>query len=300
MIVITGAFGFIGGNLVDRIEEDVTLLDTKYDSLEDIYSWFSANGPLIDCVYHLGAITDTTEMDINKFDEYNLHPSIFIWKMCADYKIPLVYASSAATYGDGSLGFDDEYPIKPLQPLNPYGWSKQQFDIWVQEQETSPPFWCGLKFFNVYGYGEEHKGKMASMVYHMYNQINETGGVRLFKSHHPDYKDGEQLRDFIYVDDILDVCQWMYENQPEPGIYNVGTGKCRSFNDMAYATFKALGVEPNITYFDTPLNLREQYQYRTEAKMDKLRNVGYSAPFHSLESGVKKYCNLLTKNSHHE
>jgi ADP-L-glycero-D-manno-heptose 6-epimerase len=233
------------------------------------------------------------EMDRQKFDTYNVESTIFIWNLCTEYQIPLIYASSAATYGDGEQGFDDEKDILNLEPLNPYGWSKQQFDVWVEGTFKQPPFWYGLKFFNVYGHGEVHKGKMASMVYHMFNQIDDTKRVRLFKSHRPDYGHGEQKRDFVYVDDIVDVCLFLYKKKPNSGIYNVGTGKARSFNDLATAVFMALGYEKKITYIDTPIIIRDKYQYFTEAKINKLRHAGYDKPFHELEEGVFKYINKL-------
>jgi ADP-L-glycero-D-manno-heptose 6-epimerase len=297
MIVVTGGEGFIGKNLVAELRRqgntDVAVLDIKNEDIDLLNFWLLTHGHEIDCVFHLGAITDTTVMDRNLFDDYNVASSIFVWNLCTNYKIPLIYASSAATYGDGSMGFDDESDIINLQPLNPYGWSKQQFDVWAEMEERHPPFWYGLKFFNVYGFGEAHKGKMASMVFHMFNQIDESKKVKLFKSHNPKYSDGGQFRDFIYIDDIVDVCIYLSKNKPESGIYNVGTGKARTFNDLAMAVFMALGHKPNITYIDTPLNIRDQYQYFTQAKMDKLRRIGYSKPFHEIEEGVFKYINKL-------
>ena len=297
MIVVTGGEGFIGQNLVRELQRrgniGVVVLDTKTESLDSIYRWLIDHGSEIDCIYHLGAITDTTVMDINLFDEYNVNASIFIWNICALYKIPLVYASSAATYGDGLEGFDDEKDIINLRPLNPYGWSKQQIDVWAETTELQPPHWYGLKFFNVYGYGEASKGKMASTIFHFYNQANLSNTVCLFKSHRPDYKDGEQLRDFIYVDDIVNVCIFMAKEKPLSGIYNVGTGKARSFNDVARAVFKCLGTFGKIDYIDTPVLIRNKYQYFTEAKIDKLRFAGYKEPFTELEDGVFKYVNKL-------
>jgi ADP-L-glycero-D-manno-heptose 6-epimerase len=299
MIVVTGGEGFIGKNLLEELERrgniEVISLDTKDESLSMIYKWLLFQCDQIDCVFHLGAITDTTEMDITKFDEYNVESSIFIWNLCTNYKIPLIYASSAATYGDGSEGFDDEKDIFNLRPLNPYGWSKQQFDLWIEEQENHPPFWYGLKFFNVYGFGEDHKGKMASVVFHAYNQINDTGKIKLFKSHNPHFKDGEQLRDFIYVDDIVDVCIWMNDIKPKSGIYNVGTGKARTFNDLAKSVFESLDKKEKIIYIDTPNKIRDKYQYFTEAKINKLRKAGYMGGFQELEDGVEKYIQKLLK-----
>lgn len=297
MIVVTGGEGFIGSNLIKELYKrgaiGVISLDTKSESLDSIYAWLMDNAKKIDCIYHLGAITDTTVMDRNLFDEYNVGASIFIWNLCTENKIPLIYASSAATYGDGEEGFDDEGDILKLQPLNPYGWSKHQFDVWVETQEKQPPFWAGLKFFNVYGYGEAHKAGMASVVFHSYNQINATGGMKLFKSHRPDYKDGEQKRDFVYVDDVVDVCIYLMANKPESGIYNVGTGKARTFKDLAIAVFKSLGIPENISYIDTPLKIRNKYQYFTEAKMFKLKLTGYNKKFRELEDGVFEYVNKL-------
>jgi len=297
MIVVTGGRGFIGRNLVEELQRrgavGVVVLDTKNESLESIFEWLLTNAQDIDCIYHLGAITDTTEMDRNKFDEYNVQASIFIWNLCFGFNIPLVYASSAATYGDGEFGFDDEKDILKLQPLNPYGWSKQQFDVWAETQELQPPNWYGLKFFNVYGYGEADKGKMASTIFHFYNQAIANERVKLFRSHNPKFEDGEQLRDFVYVDDIVDVCIWLWINKPISGIYNVGTGKARSFNDVAKSVFLALAIPPKISYIDTPMKIRDKYQYFTEAKMDKLRSAGYDKSFCELEKGVLEYINKL-------
>ena len=297
MIVVTGGRGFIGRNLVEELQRrgavGVVVLDTKNESLESIFEWLLTNAQDIDCIYHLGAITDTTEMDRNKFDEYNVQASIFIWNLCFGFNIPLVYASSAATYGDGEFGFDDEKDILKLQPLNPYGWSKQQFDVWIEMQEHQPKHWYGLKFFNVYGHGEVDKGKMASTIFHFYNQAIANERVKLFRSHNPKFEDGEQLRDFVYVDDIVDVCIWLWINKPISGIYNVGTGKARSFNDVAKSVFLALAIPPKISYIDTPMKIRDKYQYFTEAKMDKLRSAGYDKSFCELEKGVLEYINKL-------
>src|ERR1035437_2810035 len=300
MIVVTGGEGFIGKNLVNELKKqgyvDVIILDIKNESLDSIYNWLLVNALEIDCIYHLGAITDTIEMDRNKFDEYNVNATMFIWNLCFGFNIPLVYASSAATYGDGEEGFDDEKSIKNLQPLNPYGWSKQQFDVWAEVQEYQPKHWYGLKFFNVYGFGEAHKSKMASVALQLYNQIKFCSSppkINLFKSYNPNYKDGEQARDFIYVDDVVDVCIWLYKNKPLSGIYNVGTGKARSFNDLAKAVFKSLEKEVKIQYIDIPNQIKNNYQYFTEAKIDKLKRIGYNTPFHELEDGILKYINKL-------
>jgi ADP-L-glycero-D-manno-heptose 6-epimerase len=302
MIVVTGGEGFIGKNLIKELEKQgyigVVSLDTKTENLGFIYSWLLTYAEQIDCIFHLGAITDTTEMNKSLFDEYNVESSIFIWNLCSDWDIPLIYASSAATYGDGKEGFDDGKDIINLKPLNPYGWSKQQFDVWAGIQEQQPPNWYGLKFFNVYGYGEAHKGKMASVAFHMFNQIDESKKVKLFKSHRPDYEDGEQKRDFIYIDDIINVCLFLYDKKPLSGIYNVGTGKARSFNDLATAVFTSLGYNRKITYIDTPIKIRDKYQYFTEAKMNKLKYAGYTKPFNDLEEGISKYIyKLKNENS---
>jgi ADP-L-glycero-D-manno-heptose 6-epimerase len=318
MIVVTGGEGFIGSNLVKELTRrgyvGVVSLDTKSESLDSMFSWLMNHAKEIDCIFHLGAITDTTVMDRNLFDEFNVNASIFIWNLCAQYNIPLIYASSAATYGDGEDGFDDEKDIIRLKPLNPYGWSKQQFDVWVETQEKQPESWYGLKFFNVYGYGEAHKGKMASVVYQKYLEVKANdeyvndcfeadGGffgslyVNLFKSHRPDYKNGEQARDFIYVDDVVDVCIWLYENKPISGIYNVGTGKARTFNDLVYAVFKSLGTMQNISYIDIPKKIRDKYQYFTEAKMLKLKLTGYNKKFYELEEGVSNYIKKLNNEN---
>jgi ADP-L-glycero-D-manno-heptose 6-epimerase len=314
MIVVTGGEGFIGKNLIQELQKrgyiGIVSLDTKSESLDSIYNWLLTHITEIEVIFHMGAITDTTEMNRNLFDEYNVNCSVFIWQMCTAHNIPLIYASSAATYGNGNYGFDDEMPILSLEPLNPYGWSKQEFDLYTTTNDLHPPYWYGLKFFNVYGYGESHKGKMASVVYQKYLEIkmNEEdanycaktdgsfGGylyVNLFKSHRPEYKNGEQVRDFIYVDDVVDVCIYMYENKPISGIYNVGTGKAETFNDIVKALFKGLDTKQNILYIDIPPKIRDNYQYFTEAKISKLRCCGYSKPFYKLEDGIKHYIEKL-------
>ena len=210
-----------------------------------------------------------------------------------------MYASSAATYGSGELGYNDDHGIiEDLKPLNPYGVSKNEFDKWVLHQETHPPFWAGLKFFNVYGPNEFHKARMASMVFHSYNQIKKNGVVKLFRSHRPDFKDGEQLRDFIYVKDVIAVCFWLMQNKPASAIYNLGTGVARSFNDLAKASFAGMGLSPQISYVDTPEDIRDKYQYFTEAGMNKLKDAGYQTEFYSLEKGVDDYVrHYLSQNS---
>ena len=314
MIVITGALGFIGSCLVRKLNDkghtrDILVVDDFYQdrkarNLEEgeikyirdyihrdlFLRWFEKGHSLVDFVFHLGARTDTTEMDSHIFDELNLNYSKKIWDICAEKGIPLVYASSAATYGLGELGYSDNHDVvAQLKPLNPYGVSKNDFDKWALEQQKAPPFWAGLKFFNVYGPNEYHKRRMASVVFHTVRQIKETGGMKLFRSHHPDFKDGEQKRDFIYVKDVVDICYWLMENKPENGLYNVGTGMARTFLDLATQTFISMGKTPQISFVDTPLDIRDKYQYFTEADMQKLHDAGYPKPFYSLEEGIDDY-----------
>ena len=310
MIVVTGAAGFIGsvltGKLIEKGFDNIVVVDDfsradKNKNLEnkkfslpverdDFFRWFDENPGDISFVLHIGARTDTTEFDKNVFEILNLNYSKQVWIRCAVHRIPLIYASSAATYGMGEYGYNDDHDIvEKLKPLNPYGESKNDFDKWVLKQAETPPFWAGLKFFNVYGPNEYHKGRMASVIFHAFNQIQETGKVKLFRSHNPDFKDGEQLRDFIYVKDVVDVITYLMKTKPPSGLYNLGTGKARTFNDLAGATFRALDLEPNIEFIDTPADIRDKYQYFTEANMSKLRTAGYDKPFTSLEDGVEDY-----------
>ena len=310
MIVITGAAGFIASVVAGTLNrngfEDLVLVDDfnktqkkenysskKYNSLIDrneFIEWFGNHHNDINFVIHLGARTDTTEFDYNVFQKLNVDYTLAIWKICTEHQIPLIYASSAATYGMGELGYIDSHEIvNDLQPLNAYGRSKNEIDKWILKQEECPPFWAGLKFFNVYGPNEYHKGRMASVILHSFGQINTTGQVKLFRSHRPDYKDGQQLRDFVYVKDVANVILWLMQHKPESGLYNVGTGKARSFYDLADNTFKALHLKTNIEFIDTPLDIRDKYQYFTEAKMDKLRKAGYDKTFTTLEDGVNDY-----------
>jgi ADP-L-glycero-D-manno-heptose 6-epimerase len=258
----------------------------------------------IDAIIHLGARTDTTEFDYAVHEELNVKYSKALWLYATEKQIPFIYASSAATYGSGEQGYEDSHTIlDQLTPLNPYGVSKNEFDKWAIAQTNQPPVWTGLKFFNVYGPNEGHKGRMASVIFHAFNQIKATGLVKLFKSHRPDFKDGEQLRDFVYVKDVVKVIGWMLHEMFEQhwskeknGLYNLGTGQARSFYDLAANTFTAQGLQPNIEFIDMPLDIRDKYQYFTEANMNKLRAAGYTEPFSTLEEGVGDYvANYLVK-----
>ncbi len=321
-IVVTGAAGFIGsclaGFLNEKGHEQLILVDEfsrvdKVDNLkgkkfkhkverDDFFQWLEFNKPDIGFLFHLGARTDTTEFDYAVHERLNLEYSQRVWDYCMIKQIPLVYASSAATYGSGALGYNDDHQLPfRLEPMNAYGISKNEFDKWAILQRSHPPFWAGLKFFNVYGPNEYHKGRMASVIWHAYNQIRQSGTVKLFKSHRPDFKDGQQLRDFIYVKDILKVCFWFmenYESVPESGLFNLGTGKARTFEDLVRATFNGTGNPVKIHYIDMPEDIRDKYQYFTEAIMAKLISAGYTEPFYSLETGVEDYVKkyLLSNN----
>ena len=258
-------------------------------------SWLDKNYEHVEFIIHLGARTDTAEFDKELLWRLNTDYTKAIWKRCVDYQIPLIYASSAATYGLGEQGYkDDESKMHLLKPLNPYGESKLEFDLWALEQEKKPFYWCGLKFFNVYGPGEENKGRMASVVWHAYNQIKETGKMKLFRSHNPNYKDGEQMRDFVFVRDVVDVIFWLMNHRKDSGIYNLGSGKARTFLDLVRAVFKSMGKEENIDFIDTPKDIRDKYQYFTEADMSKLEKIGYKKPFSDLEKGVEEYLSKIS------
>jgi ADP-L-glycero-D-manno-heptose 6-epimerase len=310
MIIVTGAAGFIGSCLIQRLNQDnfnyIIAVDDFSDEQknknldgkkiqervdrEHFFDWLDANYQEVEFCFHIGARTDTTEFDIEIFNKLNLNYSKKIWKKCFDYQIPLVYASSAATYGLGELGYDDNESLIPqLKPLNPYGDSKNDFDIWALKQEEQPFFWAGLKFFNVYGPNEFHKGRMASVIWHTFNQIKKTGGMKLFRSHNPEFKDGEQMRDFVYVKDVVEVCMFLMHHRRNSGIYNLGSGKARTFMDLVKNTFKASDNEEVISFVDTPEDIRDKYQYFTEANMSKLKSIGYERPFHTLEEGVSDY-----------
>ena len=310
VILVTGAAGFIGSCAVGYLNRkgyhNIIIVDefddeNKKPNYEDkkiiarvdrheLFDWLNDHPMKIDFVFHLGARTDTTEFDYTILEKLNVDYSKKIWNYCVEKNIPLVYASSAATYGDGELGYKDDHDLPyKLKPLNPYGRSKNEFDKWVLKEKKQPPFWAGLKFFNVYGPNEYHKERMASVIFHSFNQIKLSGKVKLFKSHKPEFKDGEQLRDFVYVKDVVDICYWLMNEKPTSGLYNLGTGKARTFKDLVTAIFKSLDKEPVIEFIDTPIDIRDKYQYFTEADMNKLRNEGYKEDFYSLEEGVETY-----------
>ena len=316
-IVVTGTAGFIGSVFVQYLNEqgftNLLLVDdfgveakrknwegktyTKVIERQAFLAQIANDEFEIDIIIHLGARTDTTEFNYAIHAELNVEYSKAMWNYATKKNIPLIYASSAATYGAGEHGYEDSHTIlDQLKPLNPYGVSKNEFDIWALQQTASPATWTGLKFFNVYGPNEGHKARMASVIFHSFNQIKASGLVKLFKSHRPDFKDGEQLRDFIYVKDLVHVIFWMMQHMiagtwsaSHNGLYNLGTGKARSFYDLAANTFTAQGLQPNIEFMDMPLDIRDKYQYFTEANMNKLRAAGYDKPFSSLEEGVKDY-----------
>jgi ADP-L-glycero-D-manno-heptose 6-epimerase len=311
MIVVTGTMGFIGSAMVSFLNrmgrQDLIVVDDFYQWKKEnnmkgkrVHDWvhrdlflnyFEKIAPhAVDAVIHLGARTDTISEDTAVFDRLNLHYSQRIWEICATNNIPLVYASSAATYGNGAHGFSDDHDsIGKLEPMNAYAKSKLDFDKWALQQKDAPPTWYGLRFFNVYGPNEYHKGRMASVVFHAFHQIRQTGELKLFKSHHPDYIDGGQLRDFIYVEDILNMIWDILQKRPASGLYNVGTGQERAFADLGKAVFHALDLDPDLVYIDMPEDLRHKYQYFTRAEMTKWTKAGLSLPATSLEDGVSDY-----------
>lgn len=318
MIVVTGAAGFIASCLLFKLNQegfsDLVLVDDfskinkkynwenkKYKLTVDrahFFTWLQENQQQVEIIFHLGARTDTTEFNKSVFDELNLDYSKQVWNACTQYHIPLIYASSAATYGNGEQGYNDDESIIPdLRPLNPYGNSKNEFDKWALAQSKKPFFWAGLKFFNVYGPNEYHKGRMASVVFHAFHQIKNSGELKLFRSHKKEYADGEQLRDFIYVKDVVEVCYFLMNNRKHSGIYNLGTGKAATFNHLATQIFKALDIAENITYIDIPEDIRDTYQYFTEANMSKLKSIGYHGNFLSVEEGVMDYIKNYLKDT---
>lgn len=320
IILVTGAAGFIGSYMVGYLNRkghnNIIIVDefaeeekkSNYATKRfiscvernQLFQWLGQD-PIdqVDLVLHLGARTDTTEFDYSVHERLNVEYSKQIWNYCSQKNVPLIYASSAATYGSGEFGYKDDHDlVGKLQPLNPYGISKNEFDKWALQKarDFAPSCWAGLKFFNVYGPNEYHKARMASVVFHAFNQIHSTGKVKLFRSHHPAYKDGEQLRDFIYVEDVAKIMYWMMNKMVagewspgKNGIYNAGTGRARTFNDLAAAIFDSLAIKPNIEYVDTPGDIRDKYQYFTEANMNKLREAGYNEIFFSLEDGIDHY-----------
>lgn len=320
MIIITGAAGFIGSCLVSKLNAegyyDLILVDDFSDEAQnknfegkrftekidrdEFVEWLKKNHLHVQFVFHLGARTDTAEFDYKLLNKLNLDYSKQVWKTCVEFGLPLVYASSAATYGLGENGYDDdETKLADLKPLNPYGDSKNDFDIWAIAQAKKPYYWAGLKFFNVYGPNEYHKGRMASVIFHTYNQIKASGGMKLFQSHNVRFKDGEQMRDFVYVKDVINVLYFLMLKRKKSGIYNLGSGEARTFLDLALNTFKALGTPSNISYIPTPLDIRDKYQYFTEANMTKLVSIGYLKPFSTLEEGVEDYVkNYLTEGKY--
>ncbi|MBR9825215.1 MAG: ADP-glyceromanno-heptose 6-epimerase [Alphaproteobacteria bacterium] len=315
MYIVTGGAGFIGSIIAAKLEEageDVAIVDwlgteMKWKNIakrqledliapEKLFEALEHHGKDIKGIIHMGAISATTERDADLIAESNFRLSRDLWDWCSTHDVPFVYASSAATYGDGALGFDDEDDLgsmSKLRPLNAYGWSKWLFDVWARKQvnrgRPSPPVWAGLKFFNVYGPNEMHKGSMRSVAIQVFEQVSETGKMRLFASDHPDYEDGGQLRDFVWVEDCADIAIWCANGLKTSGIYNVGSGKARSFKELAEAVFAAMGREPHLEFFEMPEKLKGQYQYFTQARMSKLRDAGCPIQSTPLEEGVRRY-----------
>jgi ADP-L-glycero-D-manno-heptose 6-epimerase len=324
MIIVTGGAGFIGSAMVWKLNQqgidDIVIVDHMGDGQKwrnlnklrfttvlhknDLFQWLDDQGPRanIDGVIHMGACSTTTERDVDYLVANNLNYSIWLWNYCVEYQVPFIYASSAATYGGGELGFHDGYEkTDQLQPLNPYGFSKQKFDQWVLKQTKKPPFWAGLKFFNVYGPQEYHKGGQSSVIFQWLPQVKETGAIRLFKSYRDDYRHGEQKRDFVYVKDCTEIMWHFLQNGPKhtPGIYNVGSGEARTFADLARAVMKAAGKpDGRLEFIDMPPTLINQYQYFTQADLTRLREKGgYRKPMTSIEHGVAEYVgNYLMKD----
>lgn len=317
-LLVTGAAGFIGANFVatcqprgigvisvdevarfdDRPEHRGIAFGPRIDR-EELFQWLERENPRISGIVHLGACSDTMQLDADYLRKVNVEYSQRLWRYAVRGSLPFVYASSAATYGDGSLGYDDDEDLIPrLLPLNPYAESKQIFDLWAlgeDRRDARPPAWCGFKFFNVYGFGERHKGRMASVALHAFDQIRASGRVRLFRSHRPGIADGHQTRDFICVDNVVEVLHFALDAGLARGIYNVGTGQSRTFLDLARATFAAMQAPERIEFVDMPAELRDRYQYVTEASMERLRGAGWSRGFTPLEAGVRRYVERLTE-----
>ena len=313
MYIVTGGAGFIGSNLLAVLEArgigPLAVIDTcdnphksrniekrrgvELVAPEQAFSFLDKHAADLDAIFHLGALTSTTERDVERLDEINVRLSRALWSWCAAHNTPFIYASSAATYGDGALGFDDNNSVEALsrlKPLNPYGQSKHTFDLWVANEveagSAAPPVWAGLKFFNVYGPNEFHKGDQASLVPQIYRKAAKGEPYPLFRSHNPNFKDGGQKRDFVFVDDCCDVMIWLTEQKEVGHLFNLGTGAARTFFDLATSVYEATGTAADVVYRDTPTNIRDQYQYFTEARMDRLRAAGYLKPFTKLEDGV--------------
>ena len=318
VVLVTGGAGFIGSNLVAHFarQADVVVCDrlrqddrwrniadcglADFVAPDDLASFLSGNRGGVDAVMHMGAISSTTEADVDLILRTNFTLSRDLWRWCAEHGTRLIYASSAATYGDGSAGFDDDESadaLARLRPLNPYGWSKHLFDRWVQRTVRAgapcPPQWAGLKFFNVYGPNEEHKGAMRSVVRQIAPVAKAGDAVPLFRSHRADVADGGQRRDFVYVDDCVAVVDWLFRSPTVRGLYNVGTGRSRTFAELAAAVFDALGLKERIEYVDMPTAIRDRYQYFTEAETGKLRSAGYDRRFTTIEDGVRAYVRHL-------
>ncbi|MBU6325878.1 MAG: ADP-glyceromanno-heptose 6-epimerase [Bacteroidetes bacterium] len=310
MIIVTGAAGFIGSCLAGELNrmgfQDLVLVDhftsaekmknlegKKYRCLvprDQFFDWISGKESDVEFIFHIGARTNTAEQNLELLHELNVAYSQNIWKLCCRAQIPLIYASSAATFGMGKEGFSDEPSLlSSLLPMNPYGRSKQEFDLWVMEQKEQPFFWAGFKFFNVFGPNEYHKGRMASVVFHAFRQIRETGRVKLFRSHREGIADGDQKRDFIYVKDVLRVMLHFMQHRKNSGLYNLGTGNARSFRDLALAVFQSLDTKPEIDFIDTPEDIRDTYQYFTQADTKRLIAAGYHSGFTALETAVDDY-----------
>jgi ADP-L-glycero-D-manno-heptose 6-epimerase len=318
MYVVTGGAGFIGSNLLAALEArgdgELVVVDRlrsndKWRNIakreiaeivapEHLFDFLAENRAKIKMIFHMGAISSTTETDADLIVTNNFKLTSVLFDWCTRHQVRLVYASSAATYGDGSQGFDDDFGINPLsllQPLNAYGWSKHVFDRRlarkVSDDATMPPQWAGLKFFNVYGPNEYHKGGQQSVVAHIYPQVESGASAQLFRSHNPNYTDGGQMRDFVWVGDVVSVMTWLLDHEEVNGLFNLGSGQARSFLDLANAVYRSAGKEPSIKFIDTPDAIRDKYQYFTEARMNRLRACGYDKPFTSLEDGVSAYVN---------